>query len=99
MTESNLDIVVAGTQEAVRMVESEAKELPEEVMLGAVRVGHRHFQPVIDAIISLPEKAATEPRDFALPQAAALAEARRGRTEGARRAAHATPRRQCRHPA
>jgi polyribonucleotide nucleotidyltransferase len=64
MPESHLDLVVAGTQDAVLMVESEAKELPEEVMLGAVMFGHRHFQPVIDAIIRLAEKAAKEPREF-----------------------------------
>lgn len=46
------------------MVESEAKELPEDVMLGAVMFGHRGFQPVIDAIIQLAEKCAKEPRDF-----------------------------------
>src|SRR5262249_18951034 len=73
MSESQLDLVVAGTGDAVLMVESEARELPEEVMLGAVMFGHRHFQPVIDAIIKLAEKAAKEPRDFALPDAAALA--------------------------
>src|SRR3712207_3446727 len=64
MTDSQLDLVVAGTADAVLMVESEAKELPEEVMLGAVMFGHRHFQPVIQAIIQLAEKAAKEPRDF-----------------------------------
>src|ERR687884_581814 len=64
MVESQLDLVVAGTVDAVLMVESEAKELPEEVMLGAVMFGHKHFQPVIDAIIRLAEKAAKEPRDF-----------------------------------
>src|SRR6195256_2050158 len=64
MTESNLDLVVAGTQDAVLMVESEAKELTEEVMLGAVMFGHRHFQPVIEAIIKLAEKAAKEPREL-----------------------------------
>jgi polyribonucleotide nucleotidyltransferase len=58
MQESQLDLVVAGTQDAVLMVESEAKELNEQVMLGAVMFGHRHFQPVIDAIIRLAEKAA-----------------------------------------
>src|SRR6478672_9677341 len=47
MAESELDLVVAGTQDAVLMVESEAKELTEDVMLGAVMFGHRHFQPVI----------------------------------------------------
>ncbi|KPL52670.1 polyribonucleotide nucleotidyltransferase [Prosthecomicrobium hirschii] len=62
--DSKLDLVVAGTQDAVLMVESEAQELPEDVMLGAVMFGHRSFQPVIDAIIRLAEKAAKEPRDF-----------------------------------
>ena len=64
MTESQLDLVVAGTQDAVLMVESEAKELSEEIMLGAVMFGHRHFQPVIEAIIKLAEKAAKEPREL-----------------------------------
>src|SRR5438477_651325 len=64
MVESQLDLVVAGTQDAVLMVESEAKELTEEVMLGAVMFGHRHFQPVIDAIIKLAEMAAKEPREL-----------------------------------
>jgi polyribonucleotide nucleotidyltransferase len=64
MDESVLDLVVAGTQDAVLMVESEAKELAEDVMLGAVMFGHKGFQPVIDAIIKLAEVAAKEPRDF-----------------------------------
>ena len=68
MKESKLDLVVAGTQDAVLMVESEAQELSEEIMLGAVMFGHRHFQPVIKAIIDLAEKAAKEPREFALPE-------------------------------
>src|SRR5438876_3473006 len=72
MVESQLDLVVAGTQDAVLMVESEAKELSEEVMLGAVMFGHRHFQPIIEAIIGLAEKAAKEPRDFALIDTAVL---------------------------
>ena len=72
MLESQLDLVVAGTADAVLMVESEAKELSEEVMLGAVMFGHRHFQPVIDAIIRLAEKAAKEPRDFAIADNVAL---------------------------
>jgi len=63
MSSSALDLVVAGTQDAVLMVESEAKELSEDVMLGAVMFGHAGFQPVIDAIIRLAEKAAKEPRD------------------------------------
>ena len=49
------------------MVELEAKELTEEVMLGAVMFGHKHFQPVIEAIIRFAEKAAKEPRDYQPP--------------------------------
>jgi polyribonucleotide nucleotidyltransferase len=64
MKESSLDLVIAGTSDAVMMVESEAKELSEEAMLAAVMFGHRAFQPVIQAIIRLAEKAAKEPRDF-----------------------------------
>lgn len=67
MPESALDLVVAGTNDAVLMVESEAKELAEDVMLGAVMFGHKSFQPVIDAIIKLAEAAAKEPRDFSAP--------------------------------
>jgi polyribonucleotide nucleotidyltransferase len=62
MPESALDLIVAGTGDAVLMVESEAKELPEDIMLGAVMYGHKAFQPVIDAIIKLAEKCAKEPR-------------------------------------
>ena len=58
---SALDLVVAGTVEGVLMVESEAKELSEEVMLGAVTFGHEAMRPVIDAIINLAEKCAKEP--------------------------------------
>ncbi len=58
---SDLDLVVAGTKDGVLMVESEAKELTEEVMLGAVMFGHKSFQPVIDMIISLAETAAKDP--------------------------------------
>ena len=63
---SELDLVVAGTQEGVLMVESEAKELPEDVMLQAVMEGHRSFQPVIDAVIQLAEHCAKDP--MALPE-------------------------------
>src|ERR1051326_4977833 len=66
---SQLDLVVAGTGEGVLMVESEAKELSEEVMLGAVTFGHRSFQPVIEAIIELAETCAKEPWDIAQPPA------------------------------
>ncbi len=65
MAESELDLVVAGTADAVMMVESEAHELSEDAMLEAVMVGHRGFQPVIDAVISLAEVAAKAPWDVA----------------------------------
>ena len=58
---SRLDLVVAGTGEGVLMVESEAQELSEEVMLDAVTFGHREFQPVIQAIIELAEACARDP--------------------------------------
>ena len=66
VSESALDLVVAGTAEAVLMVESEAQELSEDVMLGSVMFGWREMQPVIEAIIDLAEDAAKEPWD--LPQ-------------------------------
>jgi len=65
MPNSDLDLVVAGTKEGVLMVESEASELSEEVMLGAVAFGHEAFQPVIDAIIELAEHCAKEPMELA----------------------------------
>ena len=64
MPDSQLDLVVAGTQDALMMVESEAKELSEEIMLNALMFAHRGMQPVIDAIIDLAEHAAKEPFDF-----------------------------------
>ena len=64
MQETNLDLVVAGTSDAVLMVESEADELSEEIMLGAVMFGHKHFQSVIEACIRMAEKAAKEPREM-----------------------------------
>ncbi|MEC8642794.1 MAG: polyribonucleotide nucleotidyltransferase [Pseudomonadota bacterium] len=66
MDETALDLVLAGTHEGVLMVESEAQELSEEVMLGAVTFGHDAMKPVIDAIIDLAESCAKEPR--ALPE-------------------------------
>jgi polyribonucleotide nucleotidyltransferase len=74
MEETGLDLVVAGTKDGVLMVESEAEELSEEIMLGAVNFGHQHMQPVIDAIIELAEVAAKEPRDLPVeaPEAAAM---------------------------
>ncbi len=64
--EGALDLVVAGTSDAVMMVESEAKELSEEEMLNGVMFAHRSIQPVIDAIIRLAEKAAKDPWDLAI---------------------------------
>ena len=99
MQESQLDLVVAGTADAVLMVESEAKELPEEAMLGAVMFGHRHFQPVIDAIIQLAEAGAKEPREFALPENVALDKEILGLIEQDLRAAYAIAGKQERHAA
>ncbi|TPE62678.1 polyribonucleotide nucleotidyltransferase [Sandaracinobacter neustonicus] len=64
LKEGRLDLVVAGTHDAVMMVESEAQELSEDEMLGAVMFAHTSIQPVIKAIIGLAEKAAKEPRDL-----------------------------------
>ena len=61
---SSLDLIVAGTREGVLMVESEARELSEDILLGAVMFGHRSFQPVIEAIIELAEACAKEPREL-----------------------------------
>jgi len=71
---SELDLIVAGTQQGVLMVESEAQELSEETMLGAVTFGHKNFQPVIEAIIELAETCAKEPWAMAqaLPEKAAM---------------------------
>ena len=65
VSEGRLDLIVAGTREAVMMVESEAKELSEEEMLGAVMFAHKSMQPVIEAIIKLAEQAAKEPWELA----------------------------------
>ena len=78
---SDLDLVVAGTKEGVLMVESEAQELAEDVMLNAVMEGHRSFQPVIDAIISLAEHAAKDPLPLSEPSEAAKAVADKLKTE------------------
>ena len=85
MKTSQLQLVVAGTAEGVLMVESEAQELPEDVMLGAVTFGHTSFQPVINAIIELAEHAAKEP--WALPEPSAEADGAEGprRRAGPRR--------------
>lgn len=70
--EQRLDLVIAGTKDAVMMVESEAYELTEEEMLGAVKFGHEAIKPVIDLIIDLAEEAAKEPFDFQSPDYSAL---------------------------
>jgi polyribonucleotide nucleotidyltransferase len=99
MTESQLDLVVAGTQDAVLMVESEAKELTEEVMLGAVMFGHRHSQPVIDAIIKLAEKAAKEPCELQVVDTSALEKDMLALIEHDLRAAYAIANKAERHQA
>jgi polyribonucleotide nucleotidyltransferase len=67
LTESKLDLVLAGTQSGVLMVESEARELSEDIMLGAVEFGHQGFQPIIEAIAALKEKA--DVKNWSLPAA------------------------------
>jgi polyribonucleotide nucleotidyltransferase len=99
MAESKLDLVVAGTGDAVLMVESEAGELSEDVMLGAVMFGHRGFQPVIDAIIRLAEKAAKEPRPVNKPDNSALYAKVKGIAETGLRAAYALVNKTERHNA
>ena len=89
--EQRLDLIVAGTKDAVMMVESEAYELSEAEMLGAVKFGHEQMQPVIDLIIDMAEAAAKEPFAFDAPDTSrALREG-----EGARRRGDA---RRLRHP-
>ncbi|MEQ8507904.1 MAG: polyribonucleotide nucleotidyltransferase [Rhodospirillaceae bacterium] len=69
VAESDLDLVLAGTREGVLMVESQANELSEEIMLGAVNYGHEQMQTIIDGIIGLAEMCAKEPFDIAEPPA------------------------------
>ena len=64
LLESKMDLVVAGTQQAVLMVESEAQELPEDVMLGAVMFGHQQMQAVINAIIEMADAVGAESWDW-----------------------------------
>jgi polyribonucleotide nucleotidyltransferase len=99
MPESQLDLVVAGTADAVLMVESEAKELSEDIMLGAVMFGHRHFQPVIDAIIKLAEKAAKEPRELNVADNSSLQREMLDLVEKELRAAYSIPDKMERHKA
>ncbi|WP_375174326.1 polyribonucleotide nucleotidyltransferase [Pseudooceanicola sp.] len=87
--EQRLDLVVAGTKDAVMMVESEAYELTEDEMLGAVTFAHEQIQPVIDLIISLAEDAAKEPFDFTPPDYSALYEVVKAAGEEQMKAAYA----------
>ncbi len=88
LNDSSLNLVVAGTSDAVLMVESEAEELSEEVMLGAVMFGHEKMQPVIDMIIAMAEEAAKEPWDFTSPDFSAEYEKVAGMIESEVRAAY-----------
>ncbi|UPH72125.1 polyribonucleotide nucleotidyltransferase [Abyssibius alkaniclasticus] len=87
--EQRLDLVVAGTADAVMMVESEAYELSEDEILGAVVFGHEQMQPVIDMIIGMAEEAAKEPFNFQAPDSSALYAKVAGLGEAAMRAAFA----------
>ncbi|MBU0862146.1 MAG: polyribonucleotide nucleotidyltransferase [Alphaproteobacteria bacterium] len=87
--EQRLDLVVAGTKDAVMMVESEAYELTEDEMLGAVTFAHNAIQPVIDLIIDLAEDAAKEPFDFTPADYSALSAAVKATGEDKMRAAYA----------
>jgi polyribonucleotide nucleotidyltransferase len=87
--EQRLDLVVAGTKDAVMMVESEAYELSEAEMLGAVKFAHEQIQPVIDLIIDLAEAAAKEPFDFQPEDYSALYDAVKAAGETEMRAAFA----------
>ncbi len=99
MADTDLDLVVAGTADAVLMVESEAKELSEDVMLGAVMFGHRHFQPVIQAIIQLAEKAAKEPRELKVIDNSEIEKEMLGLFEKDLRAAYSISKKQDRYAA
>ncbi|MCH2095623.1 MAG: polyribonucleotide nucleotidyltransferase [Rhodobacteraceae bacterium] len=87
--DQRLDLVVAGTKDAVMMVESEAYELTEAEMLGAVTFAHEQIQPVIDLIISLAEESAKEPFDFQAPDYSELFNVVKAAGEEAMRAAYA----------
>jgi polyribonucleotide nucleotidyltransferase len=86
--EQRLDLVVAGTKDAVMMVESEAYELSEDEMLGAVTFAHEQIQPVVDLIIDLAEAAAKEPFDFQPPEYSELYDAVKAAGEDKVRAAY-----------
>jgi len=87
--DQRLDLIVAGTKGAVMMVESEAYELSEAEMLGAVNFAHEQIQPVIDLIIDLAEDAAKEPFDFQPPDYTGLYDAVKAAGEDKMRTAYA----------
>jgi len=90
LEDSKLDLIMAGTKDAVMMVESEAKELSEDEMLGAVMFGHKSIQPVIDCIINLAEACAKEPFAVEAEDNSALMEKARGIAEAPLRDAFST---------
>jgi len=97
-TESDLDLVVAGTREGVLMVESEANCLPEDVMLGAVLYGHQHMQVAIDAIEKLAAVAGKPKWDWKAPEPnTALKQAVAAHAEAGMAAAYAIVEKQARH--
>src|SRR6056297_4271 len=97
--EQRLDLIVAGTSDAVMMVESEAYELSEAEMLGAVQFGHDAIKPVIELIVELAEAAAKEPFDFTPPDYSALYDAVKAAGEAEMRAAFAITDKQARQDA
>jgi polyribonucleotide nucleotidyltransferase len=97
LTGSELDLVVAGTRDAVMMVESEAKELAEGTMLQAVLFGQQQFQPVIDLIIALAEACAKEPWELEIDDHSELFARLQADYEAPLRAAYAEPSKQARH--
>jgi polyribonucleotide nucleotidyltransferase len=97
LADSELDLVVAGTRDAVMMVESEAKELLEDTMLEAVLFGQAEFQPVIDLIIALAETCAKEPWELQIDDHSELYAKLQAEFEAPLRAAYAEPSKQARH--
>ena len=96
LQDTDLELVVAGTADAVMMVESEAKELSEEVMLGAVTFGHEQMQPIIDLLIDLAEEAGKAPWDLPAKGDPALLDSVRSKTEADLREAFSIQEKQAR---
>ena len=97
LADTELDLVVAGTRDAVMMVESEAMELSEEVMLGAVMYGHENFQPVIEMIIAMAEECAKEPWELEVEDHSELYGQIKSALEAELRSAYAEPQKTARH--